>query len=428
MRMRATFPALVATAILLVAACGNADTTPTASPPASASPAATDSTEAPLTPSGTPPAPTDPTPPPEPFDPTSVSLSFEVVTGGLEAPLAIAAPSDGSGRIFVAEQIGRVRIVRDGDLIETPFLDIADRIAAGGERGLLGLAFHPDYPDDPRVLVNYTDRNGTTTISSFPVGDDPDRADASNETVLLTIQQPYGNHNGGAVAFGPDGYLYISTGDGGSGGDPHHNGQRLDTLLGKILRIDIDATGGGGEPYDVPDDNPFVGDANGRPEIWHSGLRNPWRMGFDRATGDLWIGDVGQGSWEEVDVARAGASGLNFGWNRMEGFECFQFARCDDPKFTAPVAAYGHDLGCSVVGGTVYRGEEQAALAGGYVFADYCTGNVWLLDPATDGRQNPPLVLESGHGISAFGENELGELFATDLGSGELLRLVATPS
>ena len=240
----------------------------------------------------------------------------------LVSPLAVTHAGDGSGRIFVLEQRGQIRIVRDGQLLGDPFLNIGDRLTAGGERGLLGLAFHPDFPNDPRFFVNYTDLEGDTVVSSFAAEAGADRADGNSEVVLLRIDQPYPNHNGGALAFGPDGYLYISTGDGGSGGDPHDNGQRMDTLLGKILRIDVDG-GSGDAHYAVPPDNPFVDQSGALPEIWHLGLRNPWRMSFDRETGDLWIGDVGQGSWEEVDVARAGSGGLNFGWNRVEGFECF---------------------------------------------------------------------------------------------------------
>ena len=257
------------------------------------------------------------------FDPEALGLSLEPVVDRLVSPLAVTHAGDGSGRIFVLEQRGQIRIVRDGQLLGDPFLNIGDRLTAGGEHGLLGLAFHPDFPDDPRFFVNYTDLEGDTVVSSFTAEAGADRADGDSEVVLLRIDQPYPNHNGGALAFGPDGYLYISTGDGGAGGDPHDNGQRMDTLLGKILRIDVDG-GSGDARYAVPPDNPFVDQSDALPEIWHLGLRNPWRMSFDRETGDLWIGDVGQGSWEEVDVARAGTGGLNFGWNQVEGFECFE--------------------------------------------------------------------------------------------------------
>jgi glucose/arabinose dehydrogenase len=409
--------------LLLVAACGGSTATP--STPGTPSPAASTPPEPSAVPSG-PPSAGATAPPAGAFDPEAVSVYFEVVADRLAAPLAVTHAGDGSGRIFVVEQRGQIRIVRDGELAGDPFLNIGDRITSGGERGLLGLAFHPSYPDDPRLFVNYTDLNGDTVISSFEVGADPDRADAASEVVLLRIDQPYPNHNGGAVAFGPDGYLYISTGDGGSGGDPHDNGQRLDTLLGKILRIDVDGATGDAR-YAVPPDNPFVDVADAAPEIWLLGLRNPWRMSFDRETGDLWIGDVGQGEWEEVDVARGGVGGLNFGWRRVEGFECFDGDDCDDPSYVMPVTAYGHDLGCSVVGGIVYRGTDQPLLTGGYIYSDWCGGNVWLLDPIGDGPVDGRLVVEPGRGISAIGEDESGEPYATDLDAGELLRIVATP-
>ena len=409
---------------VLVAACGDsggtapaASATPTApavpaSPDGGGSPTAEPTREPSLAPSDV------------PFDPAAVSLAFEVVVDGLESPLAVTHSGDGSGRLFVAERGGPVRIVAGGALLAEPLLDIADRVQAGGEQGLLGLAFHPDFPEDPRFFVNYTDRTGTTIVSSFTVGADPDRADPASEVEILRIGQPYANHNGGALAFGPDGFLYVATGDGGSGGDPHDNGQRLDTLLGKVLRIDVDEAGDG-RAYAVPPDNPFVGDGDAEPEIWLTGLRNPWRMSFDRATGDLWIGDVGQRSWEEVDVARAGRGGLNFGWNRMEGDECYQDAGCEDPDFTPPVAVYGHDRGCSVIGGVVYRGTAVPSLAGGYVFADYCSGNVWVLDPVVEGPTDIRLVMESGRALSSIGEDEAGEPYATDLVGGELLRIVS---
>jgi glucose/arabinose dehydrogenase len=275
--------------------------------------------------------------------------------------------------LFVVGQAGRIRIVRDGGLVDRPFLDISGRIKSGGEQGLLGLAFHPGYPTDPRFFVDYTDRDGNTVVSSFRVSAaDPDQADPGSETILLHIDQPFPNHNGGAVNFGPDGMLYIGMGDGGSEGDPQGNGQRLDTLLAKVLRIDV---GGAGppRPYRSPPDNPFLATAGARPGIWLTGLRNPWRMRFDPATGDLWIGDVGQNAWEEIDVARAGAKGLDYGWNTMEGFHCFHPpAGCDQTGLTLPVAEYGHDLGCAVIGGVVVRDARQAGLDGRYLFGDAC--------------------------------------------------------
>jgi glucose/arabinose dehydrogenase len=358
-----------------------------------------------------------------------VSVTLAPFVDGLTAPLAIVNAGDGTNRLFVAEQGGRIRVIRDGRSVATPFLDIGDEITTGGERGLLGVAFHPDYPRDPRVFVDYTDANGDTQVSSFTViASDPDRLDPTTETPILHVQQPFANHNGGALVFDPSGMLLISLGDGGSGGDPQGNGQSLTTLLGKILRIDVGGNDAG-HPYRIPVDNPFADGAGGRrPEIWLYGLRNPWRISFDRATKDLWIGDVGQNAWEEVDVQRAGQpGGTNFGWNRMEGTHCFQPPRdCQDPSLTLPVTDYGHDLGCTVIGGGVYRGSAQAALVGGYVFGDYCSGRLWAIDPAGDGYRAPTEVGDSGRSLSAFGEDEAGELYAADIGGGAILRVTAT--
>ena len=348
----------------------------------------------------------------------------------LDAPVDVTTAGDGTGRVFVVEQGGTIRIVAEDRLVEAPFLDISDRLTSGGERGLLGLAFHPDFPADPRLFVDYTDTNGDTVVSSFTVDPStPEVADPASELILLTIAQPYANHNGGAVTFGPDGMLYVAMGDGGSGGDPQGNGQRLDTLLGKILRIDVknpDATAA--EPYAVPDDNPYVGTADARPEIWLTGLRNPWRIRFDVPTGDLWIGDVGQGAWEEVDVIRSStAGGQNLGWNTMEGSQCFAADPCDTDGLTLPVAQYDHDSGCSIVGGVVAHDPAVPAVDGRYVFSDYCSGTFWTIDPARDDLQDPEPVLESGRGISAISLDEDGSILVTDLNGGQLLRLVSAP-
>jgi glucose/arabinose dehydrogenase len=361
------------------------------------------------------------------FDPGGVAIELEPVTEIPGSPLAIAAPHDGSDRLFVAERGGRIWLVRDGARAEAPFLDIADRVRAGGEQGLLGLAFAPTFPDDPRLFVYYTNRDADQVVSSFTVATpDAGEADRNSEAVILEMDDFAGNHNGGALVFGPDGFLYISTGDGGGGGDPRGNGQKLDTLLGKILRIDVGTARRGGGPYSIPPDNPFGGRADASGEIWVYGLRNPWRISFDRATDDLWIGDVGQGSFEEIDVVRAGSGGgQNFGWNVTEGFHCYPSGEdCAPDGLTPPVTEYDHGFGCSVTGGFVYRGAAQAGLVGRYVFADYCSGNVWLIDPQADEVREPALVAETGRSISSFGEDEAGELYATDLG-GELLRVVA---
>ena len=360
-----------------------------------------------------------------PFDPTGVKVAVTVAVSGLIAPLDVTPAGDGSGRLFVAEQAGRIRIVKGGALVDRPFLDIRARIKSGGEQGLLGIAFHPGYPGDPRFFVDYTDLDGNTVVSSFRVSTaDPDLADPDSEVVLLHITQPHANHNGGAVEFGPDGKLYIAMGDGGSEGDPQGNGQRVDTLLAKILRIDVDANPAGGAAYAIPPDNPFVGVAGARPEIWLTGLRNPWRMRFDRATGDLWIGDVGQNAWEEIDVARTGMAGLNYGWNTIEGFHCFQPASgCDQTGLALPLAEYGHDLGCAVIGGVVVRDPRQVRLDGGYLFGDACSDNLWLMDPAGSGKRGAVIVATMGRSLSSIGQDEDGTVYATSLSPGELLRI-----
>jgi glucose/arabinose dehydrogenase len=347
---------------------------------------------------------------------------------GLSSPVDVTSARDGSGRLFVVEQEGRIRIVKDGKSAATPFLDITDRIASGGERGLLGLAFHPNFPKDARFFVDYTDHDGNTVVSAFTVpAGTPDQSDKGSEHVILRQDQPFANHNGGAVAFGNDGMLYISFGDGGSANDPKGNGQNLGTLLAKILRIDV-TTPGGATPYTVPADNPLTGKANAKPEIWLSGLRNPWRMRFDRPTGDLWIGDVGQNAWEEIDVARAGTGGQNYGWNVMEGFHCFDpQLNCDQAGLTLPVAEYGHDAGCAVIGGVVVHDQTQPKMDGGYIFSDSCSGTLWMLDPVTNGQGRSPasVVGETGASVSSIDDDENGTVYLTDLRGGKLLKVSA---
>lgn len=419
-RDRAFAAAAIAVVLSVTAACSTATPVPSATAtepaPSTAAPSATP-TSGTVTPSGS----------AAPFDATAVVISLERVATVPGGPLAITAPHDGSGRLFVAAQDGRAWVVeRDGTTRSMPLLDIRGRITSGGERGLLGLALHPAFPSDPRAFVDYTDRDGNTVVSSFRlVVGDPDRLDPGSEVVIFQARQPFANHNGGALAFGPDGDLYVSLGDGGSGGDPQGNSQRLDTTLGKILRIDVDHPANG-LPYGIPAGNPFAGEPPKRPEIWLYGLRNPWRMSFDRATGDLWIGDVGQASREEVDVARAGVGGLNFGWNRMEGTSCYQPAQgCDRSGLTMPVVDYGHDLGCAVIGGVVYRGSRYPVLRGGYIFADYCSGRAWVLDAAAAS----PVAVEAGNvggSVAAFGEDEAGEIYVANL-DGAIARVAAAP-
>lgn len=344
---------------------------------------------------------------------------FATVQGG---PLAMTALDDGTGRLLVASQDGTVWIVgADGAVEPTPMVDVGARIRSGGEQGLLGIAAHPTFPTDPRVFLNYTDTNGDTIVASLSLDPDDDKVlDPDSHQQLLFVDQPYANHNGGGLAFGPDGYLYVSLGDGGAGGDPHGNGQRLDTLLGKILRLDIN----GGETYLIPEDNPFA-DGGGLPEIWSYGLRNPWRMSFDRETGDLWMGDVGQGSWEEVDVARAGLGGINFGWVTMEGSHCYNADTCNREGLTLPAADYGRDQGCTVIGGYLYRGDTYKFLQGTYLFADYCSGNLFAIEAGADDYTTPTVVGNGSNGISAFGEDTAGELYALAL-NGTISRIVAS--
>jgi glucose/arabinose dehydrogenase len=358
-------------------------------------------------------------------DPHSLRLALTTVASGLQAPLFVTGAGDGSGRLFVVEQAGRIRIVRGDRLLATPFLDIRDRVSAGGERGLLGLAFLPG--SDGRVFfLDYTDRAGDTVISRVRVSaTDPDRADPTSETVLLRIPQPFPNHNGGMLAFGPEGDLFVGVGDGGSAGDPLDNGQRLDTLLGKLLRLQVGADG----PARIPTDNPFVRRPGVRPEIWALGLRNPWRFSVDRATGQLWIGDVGQNAWEEIDRApNLTGAGANYGWRRMEGAHCYPpGTTCDPTAFVPPIAEYGHDQGCAVTGGYVYRGARWPALQGVYLFGDYCSGRIWGLASDGPAPQDPVLLLQDQLAISSFGQDDAGELYVTDLAAGRIEALQGTP-
>jgi glucose/arabinose dehydrogenase len=347
------------------------------------------------------------------------SVRLEEVASGLAAPVHLTAPA-GDPRLFVVEQPGRIRVVEDGRLLPTPFLDLTDRVRSGGERGLLSVAFHPDYARNGRLFVYYTDLDGDTRVERYTVTDDPDRADPASAKPILSVEQPYANHNGGLVVFGPDGKLYVGLGDGGSGGDPQGNGQDLGTLLGKILRIDVDA----GDPYAVPPDNPFVGRAGARPEIWAYGLRNPWRFAFDRSAGLLYIADVGQNEWEEIDVAPADRGGLNYGWNTMEGSHCFGSSSCAREGLTAPVVEYPHSEGCSVTGGHVYRGRRAPSLAGRYVYGDYCQGWVRTLRRSASGDpERQTLALGDVGSILSFGEDSAGELYLLS-SNGRVYRMV----
>lgn len=349
-------------------------------------------------------------------------LALELVTDQVVEPVYLTSPPGDDRRLFVLERAGRVRVILDGELLEEPFLDITDQTSSGGERGLLGLAFHPDFAARGVVFVHHTDLAGDTHVVRYTASSD-DLADAASAETVLEVEQPYANHNGGQIAFGPDGYLYIGLGDGGSGGDPRGNGQDPTTLLGTILRIDVD----GGTPYAVPADNPFAANADGAGEVWAYGLRNPWRFSFDRATGDLWIGDVGQARLEEISVQpAASAGGENFGWNVMEGTECFEADTCDTDGLTPPVYEYDHDEGCSVTGGYVYRGAAIPQLVGRYVFGDYCTGFIRTLrlqgGGATDVVDLTDALGTVG-GLASFGEDAAGELYVVDIG-GAVYRVV----
>jgi len=341
---------------------------------------------------------------------------------GFKLPVYLANAGDGTGRIFVVEKAGRIMVIKDGKTLEEPFLDIIHKVRSkGGEQGLFSVAFHPRYNENGRFFVNYTDLRGDTVVSEFKASSDPDRGDPASERVLLRIKQPASNHNGGQLQFGPGGYLYIGTGDGGFQGDPSGNGQDLDTLLGKMLRIDVD----GGGPYRIPADNPFRGISGARPEIWAYGFRNPWRFSFDLETGDMYIADVGEGKWEEVDFQPAGGrGGENYGWSLLEGSYEFKLPGGYDTKgLTFPVVEYSHDDGCSVTGGYVYRGKKYTGMNGTYFFSDFCSGKLWGLRKKTDGSWEWAKFLDTGLSVSSFGEDEAGEVYILDLAKGGIYRI-----
>jgi glucose/arabinose dehydrogenase len=327
----------------------------------------------------------------------------------------MAQPGDGSARLFIVQQGGEILILdtENDELLPFPFLDLSALVSCCDERGLLGLAFHPDYENNGWFYVDYTDVNGDSVVARYRVATDSNLADPTSGQILLTQRQPFANHNGGQIAFGPDGYLYIGLGDGGSGGDPDNNGQRRTTLLGKLLRIDVDSE----SPYAIPEDNPYAGAAFTRREIWAFGLRNPWRFSFDALTGDLFIADVGQNEWEEVNFQPAeGTGGRNYGWRVTEGNHCFRpSGNCDTEGLTPPILEYSHDEGCSVTGGFRYRGEAIPDLYSTYVFGDYCSGTIWGATPDEEGLWHRQVLLETDLFISTFGEDEARELYVADL-------------
>jgi glucose/arabinose dehydrogenase len=345
----------------------------------------------------------------------SPNIQLTAVITGISNPVAITNAGDGSGRLFVTLQGGRILVYDGVQLLQEPFLDISSLITSGGERGLLSVAFHPNYLQNGFLYVNYTDLNGDTVVARYTVSADTNRVDAASALILLQVLQPFTNHNGGQLKFGPDGYLYIGMGDGGSGGDPLNHAQTLNSLLGKMLRIDVDA----GSPYAIPPDNPFVGVADARPEIWALGLRNPWRFTFDRLTGDLWIADVGQNLFEEVNFQPGNSlGGENYGWRLMEGESCFiPVADCNDGTLTLPVIQYDHSLGCSVTGGYRYRGVVNPGMAGVYFYADFCTGRIWGATEGVGQTWTATELLDTDLSITTFGEDEEGEIYVAHFSS-----------
>jgi len=402
---------LILLLVLFIAACNGQGTltpppsTPTVDPvtQTSTSPTTLPETET-LTPDPTSPtetaspiAPTE-TPPGTTTFPDPNGYAWQPLITGLQRPVDLQA--DGSGRLFVIEKVGRIRIIENDQLLESPFLDISDHVgSSSNEQGLLGLAFHPGYQENGRFFVNYTDTNGDTVIARFQVSNDPNVVDPNSEVKLLGVDQPFANHNGGGLAFGPDGYFYIGLGDGGSQGDPNGNAQNTDVLLGKMLRLDVDAA----EPYAVPADNPFGN------EVWAYGFRNPWRFSFDKSTADLYIGDVGQNQWEEIDFLAVGSpGGTNFGWDHREGAHDFEGGGPEG--MIDPVAEYSHpEGGCSVTGGYVYRG-SMPEWNGIYLYGDYCTGMIWGLIRSDSGWQSQ-LLFDLDVNITSFGQDASGELY-----------------
>lgn len=349
--------------------------------------------------------------------PNPSSYRWAEFATGLDRPLYLTHAGDGSNRIFVVEKSGRILVFENGTRLAEPFLDIQEKVnSRDSERGLLGLAFHPNYEENGAFYVNYTDRNGDTVVARYLVSEDRNIADPGSQKILLNISQPYANHNGGMIAFGPDGFLYIGMGDGGSGGDPQGNAQNPDTLLGKILRIDVD----GGDPYSIPIDNTQAG----LPEIWALGLRNPWRFSFDRATGELFIGDVGQNQWEEIHRLPAGALSANLGWDYFEGTHSFEGSPPNNISLVFPILEYSHNgRHCSVTGGYVYRGAQLPEWQGVYLYGDYCSGFVWGALPDSSGNWQTTQLYQVPARIASFGEDEAGELYLVDL-QGAIYKLV----
>jgi glucose/arabinose dehydrogenase len=353
---------------------------------------------------------------------------FTPLVTEVNQPVGVTNAGDGSNRLFVIEKDGLIRVVENGQLLSEPFLDVSAFITPEprSEQGLLGLAFHPDYKENGTFFIYYTEaakkenEAANTVVARYQVSSNANKADPASAKIILTIEQPFWNHNGGHIAFGPDGYLYIGTGDGGDGGDPQQNAENLTSLLGKLLRLDVNA-----DTYSVPETNPWKAESGAATEIWAYGLRNPWKFSFDRATGDLYIGDVGQDLFEEINVQPASSKGgENYGWNDMEGLHCFgETPDCDSSKYVLPILEYPHgEDGVSVTGGFVYRGKDISELQGAYIYADFASGRIWLARN-NEGVWSKELLEQTTFGVSSFGEDEAGEMYLTDFNNGVLYRL-----
>ena len=362
-----------------------------------------------------PPAAPPPAPPPPPPS-GEFSLTTETVATGLTRSLYLTAPA-GDDRLFIAEQTGRIRIVKEGVVLAAPFLDLSSKVSGGNEQGVLSMAFHPDYAANGFFYVNYTGDDGDTRVERYAVSADPDVADDGSAKLILGVAQPHTNHNGGHILFGPDGMLYVALGDGGGAGDPFNNGQNSGTFLGSLLRLDVD----GGDPYAIPSDNPFGN------EIWAIGLRNPWRIAFDPVVETLYVADVGQSSREEVNAVGDDESGLNYGWRIMEGSSCFGGGGCDDTGLVLPVLEYDHGEGCSVTGGFVYRGSAIPEVVGHYFYSDFCTGFLRSFRAEGEGATELEEWDVGGLGsVLSFGQDAAGELYILS-DNGRVVKLVRAP-
>jgi glucose/arabinose dehydrogenase len=420
---------VIASIILVVAlaACSNDDASDDTQPVDDPTPTTeADEPDQTPTPKPDPATPTpEPTPTPE-FDAIAalqeLSIDLEFVADGFIQPTALVPATDGTNRLFVLSRHGIIHVLEDGTVREEPFLDIQDRVTHEMvEQGLLSMALHPEFAENRYFYVNYTDLHGNTMISRFKVSEDGERAIRESETPILPIEQPHYSHNGGNLKFGPDGYLYIGMGDGEDPGDPHGNAQDASTLLGAMLRIDVD----GGDPYGIPPDNPFVDDEYKRDEVWAIGLRNPWRYSFHPQTGDLYIVDVGQWAVEEINVQPADSTGgENYGWPIMEGDQCWEADECDKEGLTMPVVTYSNpEDGCAIIGGHHYFGKKFPEMHGVFIFGDWCSGNIWGM-VEQDGEYHHELLLESDLMINAFGLDQDGEIYVLDFDSGSVFQIV----